>query len=294
MLRQRLTLMLIVSLGGVIVLLMMSALMTTPITTYAQTFVTNTPAVPSQVTVPQGETVAGQIFDITGLELDATGYGLNKLTIDIANLTTSSQSAVVWYLLSSQGEGELWERALYQQPPTRIDEIAGNSTATIEFDGPPTGTLRGDLILSVWVHSFDVTANSSTHSDGFAYDVPLTFGDPFEFSVPHVEVIRATSADAPSLVFVTFEITNNTSEWAELGYAFSVAAPDDATPWATGLLTTPFQFFSVGGGETITVTSRQEVMLPAATYAVTGWLHRRANGEQTQIALALATDQILP
>ncbi|NDJ62505.1 MAG: hypothetical protein GYB67_15360 [Chloroflexi bacterium] len=91
---------------------------------------------------------------------------------------------------------------------------------------------------------------------------------------------------------VTLSVTNDTPEPASVGLSYSLAAPDDPTPWQTGVFTLPFRFVEVATGSTYTITHTDEVVLAEGDYALTGYLHQVVDGEQRQIAEVEYAEQI--
>ncbi|NDJ61267.1 MAG: hypothetical protein GYB67_09090 [Chloroflexi bacterium] len=225
------------------------------------------------IDVPLGEREpqAGQNLQITAFNFQRTGHAIDRITVEIRNLTEATQSGRAWYLLSPPGAGDPWSQAVYISPEQPVEALPAGETAVIIFDSP-TLPLAGDYNLSAWAHQIDASSGESNHADGVIYPTSLFIGPPLFLEIDYVDLIPTDEGE--QIVYVTFTIRNNTVDVLDIAYSYSISQPDDTTPWVTGAFTLPFQEMRLEPGAQRTLTLRNVIALPAGEFIVNGWLHQ--------------------
>ncbi len=255
------------------------------------------------VNLPADNVPEDQILRIESFEVDKTTYSLEAVRVVVRNLSDTPVDAWGWYLLALPGEPEPWNRSVYHSPEEPVEQLAPGETATFEFGGPnaETGefgeavTFIGEFQLSMWVHRVDPATGERIHADGAAYDDPIVIGPgPLFLTIDDVRLIvnDPSQAESNATVNVKFSIHNYRNTEAEIGLSYSIASPDDPTPWLTGIFNMPFKYFTVLPNQRYTITYQHTLTLPRGSYELTGWLHEVVNGEPVHRASYLYPEPV--
>lgn len=227
------------------------------------------------VELPERVTFDGQRFQIVGLQLERTDHTLNSVTISVQNISDLPASGTVWYLLAPPESDEPWNDAVYASPAQEIVDLTAQEVRSFTFAAPPAEVI-GDVRVSAWVHQKE-PGGASIHADGVGYDQTLTIAPDVFLQVAHVDYVPQDSGE--TLVFVTLRVRNFTDAVTEVAYSYTLARPDDETPWETGTFVLPFQPLLLLPRQELYITTRDLVTLPDDDLQVIGWLQQRVDGE---------------
>ena len=242
------------------------------------------------VDLPADNVPENQILRIESFEVDKTTYSLEAVRIVVRNLSDTPVDGWGWYLLALPGEPEPWNRFAYHSPEEPFEQLAPGETVTLELGRPDPETgqlgtlpnLVGEFQLSMWTHRLDPDTEERFHADGVTYVDPLVVGPGSLFlTIDDVRLIvnDPSQAESNATVNVKFSIHNYRDTEAEIGISYSIALPDDPTPWDTGIFNMPFKFFTVLPNQRYTITYQHTLTLPRGSYQLSGWLHEVVNGE---------------
>ncbi|MBE2271188.1 MAG: hypothetical protein IAE80_23340 [Anaerolinea sp.] len=222
-------------------------------------------------------TFDGQRFQITAMYFERTPNALLSVSVTVKNISDLPASGVVWYLLAPPGVIDApWTQAIYTAESLPIVDLTAQETRTFTF-GAPEGDVVGEFSLSAWVHQTEADG-SSIHSDGVGYGGTVLIVPSVYMNVQHVDYLPTETGE--TLVFVTMRLYNFNPLATEVGYSYTLAAPDDPTPWETGVFTLPFQSIMLLPGQTLNVTTRDLILLPKdEDLQVIGWLQERVGDE---------------
>lgn len=238
---------------------------------------------PVMVTVDMPAVADGDgVLRISGLEIQKTEYSLDKVLLSVRNVSSDMVNGWGWYFLSAPDEPEPWNHYNYVSPEQPVVALESGATAILEFSGPDAeALLMGEYRLSLWLHYEDAAGGERVHADGFSYDTPLVIGPgPLFIVVDEARVVPSqTETEGAMAVNVRFFIYNMQPNEGEIGISYSVALPDDLTPWATGVFNMPFKYFTVRAMQKYTISYQHTMVLPQGTpLQVTGWLHEVVDG----------------
>lgn len=221
-------------------------------------------------TLPERATFEGQRFQIVGFEFERTSRSLNSVTVTVRNISDAPVSGQVWYLLAPPDSSEPWNDAVYAAEAQPIVDLTAQETRAFTFPAPSSDVL-GEVRVSAWVHQTEADG-SNVHSDGYGYDETLVIAPSVFMTVEHVDFL--TTAD-DNLLFVTLRVRNFSEKVTEVAYSYTLARPDDLTPWETGAFVLPFQPLLLLPGQDMTFTIRSSVPLSEEALQVIGWLQER-------------------
>lgn len=265
---------------------------TEPLTPYATNTPSSTREAPvlvepsTTVRIPNETPVNAEAspIRITAFSYQKTSRQLLGVSIRVKNVSETPQSGLVWFLLAPPDSAEPWNEAVFVAPEQEITLRSGEERS-LTFEGADDTIIPGDYRLSVWAHRLIDESGERVHSDGLGTPETIFIGPRFQFSIEYVDLVE--DSDTTTL-YVTFFVRNNTVDTSELELSYSVAAPNDPTPWETGVFNLPFKYLRLDPGDPTIVTYRNVVLLePETEYQITGWLHQITDGIQTQIGVTV-------
>jgi len=228
------------------------------------------------VVMPERVTFEGQKFQIVEFEFEKTANTLQSISITVQNISDLPASGRVWYLLAPPGVTEdPWTQAIFTAEEQSITDLTAQETRTFTFDAPSSEVV-GEFSISAWVHQTE-SDGSSLHADGVGYEPTIVLASSVYLSVEYVDYLPTETGE--TLVFVTMNLQNFSDEMTEVGYSYTLAKPDDPTPWETGAFTLPFQSVMLMPGQSLHVTTRNVVTLADENLQVIGWLQERVGDE---------------
>ncbi|NDJ60890.1 MAG: hypothetical protein GYB67_07175 [Chloroflexi bacterium] len=226
------------------------------------------------VPVPPPANAPGQHLKLTRFDIAQTANAVESVEITVQNVTSETRSGLAFILLAPGDTPDPWNNILFQSRNRLISSLAPGESTTVRFNRVEN-IAPGRYSLSVWVHSIDETTGAGQHSDGTGYN--LAFGAPIVLDVD-AALAAPDAADDP-LIGVDFTVENNSADEAIIAVFYSIAPPDDPTPWRTGIFTLPPRFLLIGAGERETLRTEATLDLPPGEFRLTAWAHRVSAGQ---------------